>query len=134
MPNWVQFAILAIGFTLGVALMGVQMATSRILAPYFGGDIEVWASLIATVMLALMAGYFIGGRVADKFPRSDVLGLAVLIGGLYLLAVPYVATPALDGMIETLPPEVLWNRWWLLATFLGLITSEWILRKRKGML
>ncbi len=36
--------------------------------------------------------------------------------------------------IETLPPEVLWNRWWLLAAFLGLITSEWILRKRKGML
>jgi hypothetical protein len=36
--------------------------------------------------------------------------------------------------IETLPPEVLWNQWWLLASFLGLIVSEWILRKRKGML
>ena len=36
--------------------------------------------------------------------------------------------------IETLPPEVLWNRSWLLASFLGLIVSEWILRKRKGML
>ena len=36
--------------------------------------------------------------------------------------------------IETLPPEVLWNRWWLLLAFLGLIVSEWILRKRKGML
>ena len=31
-------------------------------------------------------------------------------------------------------PRCLWNRWWLLATFLGLIVSEWILRKRKGML
>jgi hypothetical protein len=36
--------------------------------------------------------------------------------------------------IETLPPVVLWNQWWVLATFLGLIVSEWILRKRKGML
>jgi hypothetical protein len=36
--------------------------------------------------------------------------------------------------IETLPPAVLWNKWWLLATFLGLITTEWILRKRKGMI
>jgi hypothetical protein len=36
--------------------------------------------------------------------------------------------------IETLPPEILWNRWWLLAAFLGLVVSEWILRKRKGML
>ncbi|MBI1187603.1 MAG: hypothetical protein GC206_09800 [Alphaproteobacteria bacterium] len=111
MPTWVQTAILAIGFTLGVALMGVQMATSRILAPYFGGDIEVWASLISTVMLALMAGYFIGGRIADRFPRSDVLGLAVLVGGLYLLAVPFVATSALDAMIQTLPPEAWSNKW-----------------------
>lgn len=36
--------------------------------------------------------------------------------------------------IETLPPEVLWNRWWLLACFLSLIVSEWLLRKRQGML
>ena len=42
--------------------------------------------------------------------------------------------PGRQVPIETLPPEVLWNRWWLLLAFLGLIVSEWILRKRKGML
>jgi hypothetical protein len=36
--------------------------------------------------------------------------------------------------IENLPPISLWNRWWLLAAFFGCITTEWILRKRKGML
>jgi hypothetical protein len=36
--------------------------------------------------------------------------------------------------IENLPPVSIWNRWWLLAMFLGCITTEWILRKRKGML
>ena len=36
--------------------------------------------------------------------------------------------------IENLPPVSIWNRWWLLAVFLGCITTEWILRKRKGML
>jgi hypothetical protein len=36
--------------------------------------------------------------------------------------------------LESLPPLELWNQWWLLAGFLGSITSEWILRKRKGML
>jgi len=36
--------------------------------------------------------------------------------------------------IEALPPMPLWNRWWLLAAFLGIVVSEWILRKRKGML
>jgi hypothetical protein len=36
--------------------------------------------------------------------------------------------------IENLPPVSIWNRWWLLAAFLACITTEWILRKRKGML
>jgi hypothetical protein len=36
--------------------------------------------------------------------------------------------------IESLPPKVLWNQWWLLSAFLGLLVTEWVLRKRKGML
>ena len=35
--------------------------------------------------------------------------------------------------IESLPPVPLWNRWPLLALFLGLLIGEWLLRKRKGM-
>ena len=35
--------------------------------------------------------------------------------------------------IESLPPLPLWNRWPVLAVFLGLLIAEWILRKRKGM-
>jgi uncharacterized membrane protein len=42
--------------------------------------------------------------------------------------------PGRQVPIETLPPQTLWNKWWLLSVFLGLIVSEWILRKRKGML
>ncbi len=42
--------------------------------------------------------------------------------------------PGRQVPIETLPPETLWNKWWLLTAFLGLIVTEWILRKRKGML
>jgi hypothetical protein len=36
--------------------------------------------------------------------------------------------------LANLPSIPLWNRWWLLVAFLTCITSEWILRKRKGML
>jgi von Willebrand factor type A domain len=42
--------------------------------------------------------------------------------------------PGRQVPIESLPPRVLWNQWWVLATFLGLIVSEWLLRKRRGML
>ena len=35
--------------------------------------------------------------------------------------------------IEALPPEVLWNKWWVLLAFLCLIVTEWVLRKRVGL-
>ncbi len=35
--------------------------------------------------------------------------------------------------VETLPPKPLWNRWPVLAIFLGLLIGEWILRKWGGM-
>jgi hypothetical protein len=36
--------------------------------------------------------------------------------------------------IDSLPPEPLWNKWPVLLLFLSLLTTEWILRKRSGML
>jgi MFS family permease len=89
-------AILAYGFLLGVAMMGFQMAASRFLTPYFGSGIQVWASLISTTMLALMAGYYIGGSLADKRPRSGVLGVALVIAGAFLAAAPFVKDPILN--------------------------------------
>jgi hypothetical protein len=36
--------------------------------------------------------------------------------------------------IDSLPPLILWNQWPLLALFLTLLITEWMLRKRKGLL
>ena len=35
--------------------------------------------------------------------------------------------------VETLEPKTLWNRWPLLLLFLGLLITEWVLRKSGGM-
>jgi hypothetical protein len=47
---------------------------------------------------------------------------------------PSYLPPGQQVPIEALPPFPLWNQWWSLLAFLGLIIGEWILRKRKGML
>jgi hypothetical protein len=41
--------------------------------------------------------------------------------------------PCRQVLIESLPSLPLWNRWPVLAAFLGLLVAEWILRKRCGM-
>jgi hypothetical protein len=35
--------------------------------------------------------------------------------------------------VEALPPKPLWNTWPLLLGFLGLLITEWVLRKMGGM-
>lgn len=102
MRNWKPVAVLFIGFLLGAALMGVEMAAIRMMTPYFGSAIETWACMIATVMLSMMAGYYLGGMVADRWPRSGVLGGVVLVAGLFVLAVPFFATAMLDWMLQNL--------------------------------
>lgn len=100
MADGKRLAVLAIGFLLGVALMGFEMVASRYLYPYYGSGIEVWAALISTVLLALMAGYFIGGVLADRAPRSEVLGAAVLAAAALLALVPLFSKDLLDFMLD----------------------------------
>lgn len=106
MPSWKQLVLLIIGFLLGVCLMGVEMAAIRMMTPYFGSGIEIWAAMIATVMLSLMAGYYLGGMVADRAPRTEVLGGAVMLAGVFVLAIPSIATPALDWTLQTVGYDV----------------------------
>jgi hypothetical protein len=53
-------------FCLGILSMGLQLVASRVLAPFFGSSIFVWASLITTFLAAFSAGSFIGAFVSGK--------------------------------------------------------------------
>ncbi len=83
-----QRALLVIGFLIGIAVMGLQTATTRPLTPHFGSDIYVWSALISVTMMAMMVGYYAGGRLVDLAPRSEVLGAGVIVAAIYLAIVP----------------------------------------------
>jgi hypothetical protein len=84
---------------LGFTLMGFEMLGSRYLNPYFGSGIETWAALISTVLVALMFGYFMGGELADRFPRTAMLGALVLGSGVWLGFLPFAADPSIEAVI-----------------------------------
>ena len=67
--------IYAAAFVTGAIVMSFEMLGSRYLNPYFGSGIYTWAALISTVLIALTAGYFLGGALADRIapPRSRCL-------------------------------------------------------------
>src|SRR5580693_818348 len=78
-------------FVTGAIVMSFEMLGSRYLNPYFGSGIYTWAALISTILAALTAGYFLGGRVADRTVSATVLGAIITIASLYLLVLPSFA-------------------------------------------
>jgi predicted membrane-bound spermidine synthase len=91
-----------IACVVGAASLGTEIAAARLLAPYFGASTIIWANTIATVLVALSAGYWLGGKLADR--RADLRGLCavVLVASLLLALVPFVADPFLRLSVNAL--------------------------------
>jgi predicted membrane-bound spermidine synthase len=92
----------ALAFVVGAASLGAEISAARLLAPYFGASTIIWANTIATVLVALSAGYAVGGKLADR--RADLRGLCaiVAVAGLLLACVPFVADPFLRLSVRAL--------------------------------
>ncbi len=82
-------------FMTGLASLAVELAAARLLGAYFGTSNLVWATIIGLILLYLTAGYFAGGRWADRDPRPYTLYRIVAWAGLAVALVPVAARPVL---------------------------------------
>src|SRR5919201_3707283 len=89
-------------FVVGAASLGTEIAAARLLAPYFGASTIVWANTIATVLVALSLGYWLGGRLAARRPHPQPLYTLVLVAGVALAVVPLLARPFLGVSVDAL--------------------------------
>lgn len=83
-------------FTAGFATLGVELSASRLLDPWFGNSLVIWASLIGLILLYLSAGYLLGGLIADRSPRLITLLRLTGIGALGIGLVPAISRPVLQ--------------------------------------
>ena len=83
-------------FFAGMTTLALEFAASRLLGGVFGTSNLVWASIIGLILLYLTAGYFLGGRWADRSPHAEtmyrILAWGAFLGGL----VPLVSRPVLS--------------------------------------
>lgn len=82
-------------FTAGLVTLGIELAASRLLGTVFGTSNVVWANIIGLMLLYLTAGYFLGGRIADRSPHLFVFYRLVSWAAFTAGLIPVLAGPAL---------------------------------------
>ena len=82
-------------FVAGACSLAVELSASRLLAPYFGTSLFVWSNLIGLILLYLTVGYYLGGRLADRFPRPSVLYSLTIIAAFLISMIPFLSKPIL---------------------------------------
>jgi spermidine synthase len=82
-------------FVSGMTTLAAELAASRLIGNVFGTSNLVWASIIGLILIYLTAGYFLGGRWADKDPFPSAMYRVLAWGAFTLGLVPYVAGPVL---------------------------------------
>src|SRR3954452_25126112 len=92
-------AITVAAFLAGAVLLGIEIAASRVLAPFFGSSLFVWGALIGVVLSGLAIGYWAGGTLADRYPRPELLVGAIALGACGVLAIPFVDEPVLEWVV-----------------------------------
>jgi predicted membrane-bound spermidine synthase len=85
-------------FVTGACVLVIEILATRMLAPYFGNTIFSFSSVISVVLAALSVGYWIGGRMADRYPSKKLFFGIIAASGVSVLCMQF--------MQEYLLPEV----------------------------
>ena len=91
--------VLATVFLGGISSIGIEITASRLIAPYFGDSTLIWANIIGLTLAFLSLGYWLGGRVADRYPSPTLLFLIIGIAAAFAGIIPLLARPVLDASL-----------------------------------
>ncbi|MBN1427454.1 MAG: fused MFS/spermidine synthase [Anaerolineae bacterium] len=83
-------------FAAGLTTLGIELGASRLLGTVFGTSNAVWANIIGLILLYLTAGYFLGGRIADRSPQDVTFYRVIAWGAFTAGLIPIVAHPVLQ--------------------------------------
>ncbi len=91
-----DWMLILLVFVEGACALAVEISASRLLAPYFGTSLFIWANVIGLILLYLTIGYYMGGRFADRHPRASVLYTLTIIAAFLIALIPLISRPILS--------------------------------------
>jgi spermidine synthase len=65
----------------------IELVAGRIMAPYVGVSLYTWTSIIGVVLAGISIGAWVGGILADRYPRPATLGWLLFLSGVGALTI-----------------------------------------------
>ncbi|HZK66520.1 MAG TPA: fused MFS/spermidine synthase [Chloroflexota bacterium] len=81
---WRSYFIVFVSSACGLIL---ELVAGRMLAPYIGVSLYTWTSIIGIVLAGISLGNYLGGRIADRAPRPQTLGILFFLSGISSLGI-----------------------------------------------
>ncbi len=95
-----RIALHLVVFWGGMVTLGVELAASRLLAPFFGTSTLIWAVLIGMILIYLSVGYWLGGRWADRTPTLGSMIRVASMAAVLVGVIPLIAAPVLSLSVQ----------------------------------
>lgn len=88
---------LFLSFLEGGAVMIVELVSAKLLAPYFGTSISIWAAVLGLTLGGLTIGYFFGGKLSKRFGKNPNLLFTILtIASILTIALPFIGRTIME--------------------------------------
>ncbi|MBK6902725.1 MAG: fused MFS/spermidine synthase [Saprospirales bacterium] len=105
-----------LSFLEGSAVMACELIGAKMLAPYFGTSLYVWAAALGLTLGGLMTGYFAGGILSRKYQNKPALLYWIMIAaGLFTALMPFTSEWIME---ETLVWTLQWGAVFSLLVFM----------------
>jgi predicted membrane-bound spermidine synthase len=89
---WKFWFIFLVAFVEGGAVMAVEITGAKLVGPFYGSSLYVWAAVLALTLGGLATGYFAGGWVSRHFADRRALFSIMLFSALLVAPMPWIAS------------------------------------------
>jgi hypothetical protein len=75
--------LFTLAFIEGASVMACELFSAKMIAPFFGGSLYVWAAVLGITLLALMSGYYLGGSISAKATKKNLVYWILILAGFF---------------------------------------------------
>lgn len=86
-------------FVAGGVLLACELLVAKLISPYFGASLYVWAATIGTTLTGLALGYYYSGNLSEKPSIQKILFKTSILTSIYLLVLPLFSQSIMNILI-----------------------------------